>query len=119
MPCASRLCHQPQPKKILKGLIGIPNKHSIPTITQLRSGHIPLFQYLHSRHLLQNPDCACNAGSETVDHVLFIGSCHTQPRLKLKAAINELEILFNRSILHNPDAFPAVANFVSDSTLGV
>ncbi|KAG0151723.1 hypothetical protein CROQUDRAFT_463154 [Cronartium quercuum f. sp. fusiforme G11] len=79
-----RLCHKPQPKKIFKGLTELKNKHSIASITQLRSGHIPLFQYLHSRNLRPSPDCICDTGSETVDHFLFICSIHRNQRTELK-----------------------------------
>ncbi|KAG0147755.1 hypothetical protein CROQUDRAFT_91084 [Cronartium quercuum f. sp. fusiforme G11] len=91
------------------------NKHSIATITQLRSAHIPLFSYLSSRALMSSPDCKSNAGPETADHFLFICLIHSHHRLKLKDIIEKLKIPFNKSILHDPEAFPAVADFVGNT----
>lgn len=50
-----RLGHQPHPKEHLNAIAKLKNKHSVATISQLRSGHIPLYQYLASRNL--RTDC--------------------------------------------------------------
>ncbi|KAG0140783.1 hypothetical protein CROQUDRAFT_110921 [Cronartium quercuum f. sp. fusiforme G11] len=88
-----RLCHDPQPCKIFKSLIDFPNSHSIASVTQLRNGHIPLFDYLHSRHLQPSPE---------------------HPRSKLKGEVKKLNLPFNKSILHEPQTFYVVADFISD-----
>lgn len=53
------LGHQPRPKQHLKALTTLKNKHSVSSITQLRSGHIPLYQYLAERNLRADPTCEC------------------------------------------------------------
>lgn len=41
-----RLGYQPHPREHLAALTALKNKHSVSTITQLRTGNIPLFSYL-------------------------------------------------------------------------
>lgn len=46
-----RLGHEPHPKEHMKALAEMKNKHSVSSITQLQTGHIPLYHYLASRNL--------------------------------------------------------------------
>lgn len=41
-----RLGHFPHPREHLAALSSLKNKHSVSSITQLRTGHIPLYSYL-------------------------------------------------------------------------
>lgn len=47
----TRLGHQAHPAEHLAALSALKNKHSVSSITQLRTGHIPLFSYLFRQNL--------------------------------------------------------------------
>lgn len=110
-----RLGHHPHPKEHLDALSSLKNKHSISSITQLRTGHIPLFSYLFKRNLRADSTCACNTGPETVEHFLFLCPLHEEPRQDLRRELDELDISFNRTALHHPKALEPIANFTSSS----
>ncbi|KAG0148348.1 hypothetical protein CROQUDRAFT_416754 [Cronartium quercuum f. sp. fusiforme G11] len=65
--------------------------------------------------LRSSPDCGCDAGSETVDHFILICSIHSSQCIPFKNAIKKLKLPFDKSILHEPPAFNAIADFVSDT----
>lgn len=94
-----RLGHRPQPKQHLKQLTRLKNKHSVATITQLRTGHIPLYQYLANRNLRTDPTCECDTGQENVEHFLFRCPIHEEPRETLRQELDELDIPFNKTAL--------------------
>lgn len=108
-----RLGHQPQPKQHLKALSNLKNKHSISSITQLRNGHIPLFQYLHKRNIRADPTRACGTGIENVEHLLFMCPIHDEHRQNLQRELSELDIPFNRTVLHYPAALEPIGNYMS------
>lgn len=110
-----RLGHTPHPREHLKALNTLRNKHSVSTITQLRSGHIPLFSYLHRRNLRADPTCVCGTGQEDVEHFLFLCPTHDELRTELREELEDLEIPFNRTALHHPAALESVANYVSST----
>lgn len=110
-----RLGHQPHPNEHLSALISLKNKHSVSTITQLRTGHIPLFSYLFDRNLRTDPTCVCGAGPENVEHFLFLCHLHDEPRQELKTELDDLNIPFNRTALHHPAALEPIANFTSST----
>lgn len=111
----TRLGHTPHPREHLKALNTLKNKHSVSTITQLRTGHIPLFSYLHRRNLRADPTCVCGTGQEDVEHFLFLCPKHEEPRQDLRNDLSELEVPFNRTALHHPNALESVANFTSST----
>lgn len=52
--------------------------------SQLLSGHGDFMARLHSFKLVDNPNCRCGHGSETVRHVLYMCTRTEAQRLKLK-----------------------------------
>lgn len=60
------LGHQPHPTEHLAALAAMKNKHLVSTITQLRTGHIPLLSYLFKRNLKTDPTCPCGTAPENV-----------------------------------------------------
>lgn len=108
-----RLGHKPHPKEHMKALEGLKNKHSISSITQLRTGHIPLFHYLASRNLRPDSTCACGTSPETVEHFLFYCPIHEDLRQDLREDLDQLAIPFDRTALHHPEALEILANFTS------
>lgn len=81
---AKCLGHQPHPKQHLKAINNLKNKHSVSSITQLRSGHIPLYHYLAERNLRSDPTCECETGPENVEHFLMDCPIHNEQREELK-----------------------------------
>lgn len=109
-----RLGHEPHPRRHLKHLSKL-KKHSIGFITQLRSGHIHLNHYLCRFVQMQDPGCDCQEGVETVDHYLLVCNRFRNERARLEEELGELELTLNSSILKNPIAFRAIAQY-GDST---
>lgn len=109
-----RLGHTPHPKKHLNSISRL-LKHEISTITQLRSGHVPLNAYLNRFRQLTDPACECQEGLETVEHFLFICHRYERQRATLEQRALELGIRMGRSILTNPKAFKAVASYCNST----
>ncbi|KAG5733033.1 putative 115 kDa protein in type-1 retrotransposable element [Termitomyces sp. T112] len=60
----------PDMRNILQTLASVPRRHA-SILTQLRTGHCPLNQYLHRFKKADSPICgACNQAEETVEHFL-------------------------------------------------
>lgn len=110
-----RLGHQPHPRQHLAKLSGLKNKHSVAAITQLRTGHIPLYQYLANRNLQTDPTCKCNTGPENVEHFLFSCPTHEEHRAELRQQLEELDIPFNKTALSYPEAIEPIANYPSST----
>lgn len=110
-----RLDHQPHPKEHMKALMEMKNKHSVSLVTQLCTGHIPLYHYLASRSLRADSTCACGMSPETVKHFLFDCPIHDEPRQELQQELDKLNIPFNRMALHYPSAMVRIANFTSST----
>lgn len=110
-----RLGHLPQPRQHQKALDNLKNKHSISSITQLRSGHIPLFQYLHKRNLRTDPTCVCGTGIENVEHFLLLCPLHEEVRQDLLRELSDLDITLNRKALNHPAALEPIANYASST----
>lgn len=108
---ARRLGHEPHPREHLRALTEMKNKHSVSSITQLRSGHIPLYHYLASRNLRTDSTCVCETSPETVEHFLFNCPLHNNQRQELRRELEDLEIPFNRTALHHPQAMVPIANY--------
>lgn len=109
-----RLGHKPCPKHHLDSISRL-MKHEITTITQLRSGHVPLNTYLNRFKQPVDPACKCQEGLETVEHFLFICHRHDQAREKLELKALELGIKLGKSILHHPKAFKTIASFCNST----
>lgn len=109
-----RLGHEPQPRRHLDKLSQL-KKHEITTITQLRSGHVPLNSYLNRFVQLTDPMCECQEGIETVNHFMFICQQHDQQRDGLASALQELPARLDKRILSNPDSFKAVASYCNST----
>ncbi|KAJ3484580.1 hypothetical protein NLI96_g5547 [Meripilus lineatus] len=77
-----------KPPKVYKDL----PKRSCSLITQLRSGHIGLNQYLARFRIVDSPNCStCNV-PETVDHYLFSCRNYLEERHTLRAALGRIPL---------------------------
>lgn len=95
--------------------MALKNKHSVSSITQLRSGHIPLYHYLAERNLRSDPTCECETGPENVEHFLTNCPIHDEQRQELRQALDDLDIPFNKQALSFPAALEPIANYTSST----
>lgn len=109
-----RLGHKPHQKRHLKHLTEL-KKHSIGIITQLRSGHIPLNHYLSKFAQIRDPSCDCQEGIKTVEHFLLTCNRFNNERKHLEDELELLDLPLNTSILDNPIAFKAVADYCDNT----
>jgi ribonuclease HI len=57
------------------------------TLVQLRTGHCRLNQYLHRFKIIDDPNCECGHGIETVEHFLLHYHIHEKERKELRKKI--------------------------------
>ena len=55
------------------------------------TGHGKLKTYLHKYKIIENPQCICNKGEQTVDHIIYSCDLHERERDKLVAVITRTE----------------------------
>lgn len=106
----TRLGHEHQSAKHMKALKKL-TKPSISAITQLRSNHAPLNNYLFNYQQRADPVCKCDTGVETADHFLFICPRFDTQRETLTKHLKRLKIPALKACLANPKAYPAIADF--------
>ena len=56
-------------------------------ISQLRTGHCHLNEYLHRFNIIETPECECGAGKETVEHFLLNCELYDEERDKLRRKV--------------------------------
>ena len=84
------------------------------TLTQLRTGHVPLNHYLHRIHAIDSPNCvACNE-PETVDHYLLRCPRFRAQRQVLRRQLNG-QALSARSLLGVCKNLPALMTFLQST----
>lgn len=106
----ARLGHDHQSHKHLRALSSLP-KHSVATLTQLRSNHAPLNHYLFRMGQVPEPVCKCQTGIETPEHFLFICPSHTAHRSAFLNKLTSADLPHDTSILRTPNAFKHVATY--------
>jgi len=62
-----------------------------PNFTAIVTGHDKLKTYLHKYKIIQNPQCICSKGEQTVDHIIYSCNRHEKERDKLVAVITRTE----------------------------
>jgi hypothetical protein len=58
-----------------------------PKFTTLVTGHGKINAYLHRFKIIDNLECPCNKGEQSIDHIIYSCVRHEQERNRLKAAI--------------------------------
>ncbi|KAF9547623.1 hypothetical protein CPC08DRAFT_611461, partial [Agrocybe pediades] len=83
-------------------------------LIQLRTGHLPLNDYLHKRKLAPSPICrACNEQQrKTIDHLLKECPAYQDNRRKLRRAIQGRGLANPLSLLSDPKHAKHVIQFV-------
>lgn len=110
----ARLGHDHQAHKHIRALNSLP-KHSVATLTKLRTSHAPLNHYLYRMGQVPEPVCICQTGIETPEHFLFICPQYTAHRREFLDELTSADLPHDTSVLQRPDAFRAVAMYC-DST---
>ena len=55
------------------------------------TGHGNLKNYLHKYKIIDNPQCNCSKGEQTVEHIIYNCELQEQERDKLKAVVAKTE----------------------------
>jgi len=66
-----RMHKRPQIEQGAKLYQSIKNRKHIAWIARLRTGHCSLNKYLHRFNIVDDPNCECEEGHETVEHYLL------------------------------------------------
>jgi len=62
-----------------------------PNFTTLVTGHGNLKTYLHKYKIIDDPQCNCTKGEQTVEHIIYNCELHEQERDKLKTVVAKTE----------------------------
>ena len=81
---------------------------------QLRTGHIPLNQYLHRFHLADSPKCACGQGVETISHYILHCAQYVKQRSELRTKI-EARGMKLETLLGDPKNTKAITEYVAET----
>jgi len=65
---------------------GLPRKQ-IANLVRLRTGHCRLNSYLHRHNIIEDPECECGRGAETVKHFLLLCKKYEEPRNELRKRV--------------------------------
>lgn len=106
----ARLGHDHQGQKDIRALSSLP-KHLVANLTQLRTNHAPLNQYLYRMGQVPKPVCKCQTSIETPEHFSFICPLHSTHQIDFLRELTSAKLPHDTSILRKPDAFKAVAQY--------
>lgn len=84
---------------------------SMDFITQMRSGHIPFFSFLHCISARPDPQCECRLGIETSGHYFLWYSIHSAQREDLRKPLHLANLEINKTTPNNPKAYTAITIF--------
>ncbi|KAG0149672.1 hypothetical protein CROQUDRAFT_88750 [Cronartium quercuum f. sp. fusiforme G11] len=104
----------PKPKEHLEAIKSL-KKHEVAFVTQLRSNHIHLNQYLNRFKQLTDPACDCQEGVEIVEHYLFLCHRYEEQRQPLLNNLQNRQLKPKKAILHHPPTFPYIVAFCNAS----
>lgn len=101
---SKRLEHEQQPERMFP-------EYSTSAITQLRSGHSPLNNYLFRHQQQHDPACEFDTGIETIDNHLFIYPRFTQQWKTLLTNLKRLKFTPSKVIFPDPKVYDAVEDY--------
>jgi len=83
----------------------------------MRTGHLPLNDYLHKRKLTPSPNCtACpDERKETLEHILKECPAYKKQRTKLKKALQGRSISNYPALLSDPKRVKSVIIFMEET----
>ena len=65
----------------------ISSRRRLTWLTRLRTGHSGLNEFLHRFNLIEEPQCSCTCGTESVRHYLLICPNYERERDKLRRSV--------------------------------
>src|SRR5208282_2283107 len=81
----------------------LPNRNTVATVIQLRTGHCKLNKYLHSIDARYSPHCECGYGKETVEHYLLECNKYKDQRKQIRLELRKGRITVGK-LLGDPQA---------------
>jgi hypothetical protein len=81
------------------------------TLSQLRTGHCALNQYLHRFSITEDPHCECGNGIEMVKHYLLDCRTHEESRKELREKVGWRNMRVQK-LLSNPKVVKNTMEFV-------
>lgn len=89
-------------------------RNSIAILTQLRTGHAPLNNFLHKIKRSNDPTChVCEMERETVKHLLIRCPRYDHMRLKLQQHYRQRDLL-RKTLLSNPKTLKMLFEFLNE-----
>ena len=88
------------------------NRMHMAWLARLRTGHVSLNAYLHDHGHMDNPQCECGAGAETVSHYLLRCATYDEERDKLRKEVGFGSMRVGR-LLGDPKNVKRTLDFVT------
>ena len=92
----------------------LPNRTTVATIVQLRTGHCGLNKYLHSIGATHSPYCECGYGKETVEHYLLECNKYRDQRKRMRLELKKGKMTVAR-LLGDPKAIKHTMKYVKET----
>ena len=83
-------------------------------LIRLRTGHIPLNQYLHRFNIIESPKCECGQGVETITHYILQCKRYIEQRSNLRSKVGARGMKLH-SLLGDPKNAKVVAEYVEST----
>jgi ribonuclease HI len=109
-----RLAKQKEFKVGPKLYNSLPNRSTVATIIQLRTGHCRLNKYLHSTGAKNSPYCECGYGKETVEHYLLECIKYREQMKRMRLEIKKGRLTVGR-LLGDPKMIKHTMKYVKDT----
>ena len=90
------------------------NRRQATRLVQLRTGHIPLNQYLHRFHIIDSPNCACGQGVETISHYILHCKQYIKQRSELRSKVEPRGMKLH-TLLGDPKHAKAITEYVAET----
>jgi len=90
------------------------NRRQATRLVQLRTGHIPLNQYLHRFHIIDSPQCACGQGVETISHYILHCKQYMKQRSELRSKVEPRGMKLH-TLLGDPKHAKAITEYVAET----
>ena len=92
----------------------LPNRNTVATVIQLRTGHCRLNKYLRSIGARHSPYCECGYGKETVEHYLLEWNKYKDQRKQMRLELKKRRMTVGR-LLGDPQTMKYTMKYIKET----
>ena len=106
-----RMSKRPHTEQGSKLYLNISNRQHLAWVARLRTGHCSLNKYLHRFNIIDDPNCECEQGHETVEHYLLKCGLYEEERDGLRKEVG-IEGMRVSKLLGDPKLIKHTIQFI-------